>query len=94
MAILFSTLLGLHAEVFDAEAAGALEGARSALTSPGAKLATVTGCAFRARQGDPHYHVCWLVFWVFNISCTFDLGTSPFLPYVEYRQYSAITLLT
>jgi ribonuclease HI len=32
--------LGLHAEVFDAEAAGALEGARSALTSLGAKLAT------------------------------------------------------
>jgi ribonuclease HI len=35
-----SKSLGPHAEVFDAEAAGALEGARSALTSPGAKLAT------------------------------------------------------
>jgi hypothetical protein len=32
--------LGLYAEVFDAEAAGALEGARGALTSPGAKLVT------------------------------------------------------
>jgi len=32
--------LGSNAEVFDAEAIGALEGARSALTSPGAKLAT------------------------------------------------------
>lgn len=31
--------LGRHAEVFDAEAIGALEGARWALTSPGAKLA-------------------------------------------------------
>ena len=35
-----SKSLGLHVEVFDAEATGALEGARSALTSPGAKLAT------------------------------------------------------
>jgi ribonuclease HI len=32
--------LGIHAEVFDAEAVAALEGARAALTSPGAKLAT------------------------------------------------------
>ena len=32
--------LGLHAEVFDAEAVAALEGARAAISSPGAKLAT------------------------------------------------------
>jgi hypothetical protein len=32
--------LGLYTEVFDAEAIAALEGARAALTSPGAKLAT------------------------------------------------------
>ncbi len=35
-----SKSLGLHAEVFDAEAAGALEGTHSALTLLGAKLAT------------------------------------------------------
>lgn len=32
--------LGLYAEVFDTEAADALEEARGALTSPGAKFAT------------------------------------------------------
>ena len=32
--------LGLHAEVFDAEASAALEGARAALSAPSAKLAT------------------------------------------------------